>query len=328
VIDETLVPYASMTDSVRLADGRRIHIVCMGQGSPTVILTAGSGGWGVDWRKVQPQIAAKTRVCTWDRAGFGLSDPSPLPQTLANRVSDLEAALTRGGIAGPYVVVGHSMGGYESVMLKDRQPAKVVGMVLVDPSVPDQNARFARVAPVMTAAFSGSMRDPLATLFRKCIPAIRAGTVSRAGPDPDGCLHPPPPPPDYPEALRAAFVAQTTAPPETVARAMETMASSIESFDADQQAILSPRRNYGSMPLIVLTAGEFITPPDFPQAMKDEVPARQAEWARAHDEYAALSTRGVNRTVSGAGHFIQNDRPQAVIDAVGEVVDAARAARK
>ena len=70
--------------------------------------------------KVQPAVAQKTRVCAWDRASWGLSSPSRQPQTADNRTSDLQAALKADGIKGPYVVVGHSMGGYESLLLKDR----------------------------------------------------------------------------------------------------------------------------------------------------------------------------------------------------------------
>ena len=131
--DMTLLPYASAEDAVRLPDGRVINMVCAGSGSPTVILTAGAGNWSTTWNKVQPAIAERTRVCTWDRAGYGLSGPSPHVQTIDNTTADLEAALVAGEITGRYVVVGHSLGGLESLLFKDRQPANVVGMVLVDP---------------------------------------------------------------------------------------------------------------------------------------------------------------------------------------------------
>jgi pimeloyl-ACP methyl ester carboxylesterase len=324
-IDQSLAPYASTANSVRLPGGRTIHFTCAGRGSPTVILTAGGGGWGIHWNKVQPAIAAKTRVCAWDRAGFGLSAPSPLTQTVDNTTSDLEAALAHGGITGPYVLVGHSAGAYESLLLADRQPAKVVGMVLVDPSIPNQAARFRRATPAIFGLMGPSDQQPFVALLRKCAAAIRSGAVRRGAPDPDSCLLPPPLPSNYPEPLRLILSEQGSSASLTdIASAMDTLASSHASFDESGKMVVSPHRSYGAMPLIVLTAGEFHLSPEAPQAAKDEVATRQAEWHRAHDEYAALSARGVNRIVPGSAHVIQWDKPQVVIDSVTEVVDAAR----
>ena len=103
-VDPTLLPYASTRDSVRLPDGRTFQFVCMGQGSPVVILTTGANGWSVGWHVVQPAVAARTRVCAWDREGFGLSSGTPKPQTVDQSTTDLQAALKAGRIAGPYVV--------------------------------------------------------------------------------------------------------------------------------------------------------------------------------------------------------------------------------
>ncbi len=328
VVDRTLLPYASSRDSVRLPDGRTLHLVCMGKGRPVVILTAGAGDWGIAWSKVQPAVAETTRVCAWDRAGFGLSAISPKPQTVDAATTDLEAALKLGGLDGPYVVVGHSLGAFESLLLADRQPSKVVGMVLVDPSIPDQAARFDRVTPAI-ADWMRTHQSPLLGLFKTCAAALRAGTVRPGGPDPDGCLHPPPSPPTYPPELRTELDGRAgRASPETVAAAMDTLAfySSPELLRQDSQIVVRPDRNYGRMPLVVLTAGDFEAPPDFPAAARAEIPLQRAEWARAHDAYAALSTRGVNRTVAGSSHYIQQQKPQAVIDAIDEVVAQARAA--
>ena len=145
--DKTLVPYASTKDSVRLPDGRTIHMVCMGHGSPLVILTPGGNDWALVWNKVQPAVAQKTRVCSWERPGAGLSTPPPNPQTVAETTTDLQAALDAAHLAGPYVVVGHSRGAGESLLLKDREPSRVIGMVLVDPAVPGWHAIRDRVAP-------------------------------------------------------------------------------------------------------------------------------------------------------------------------------------
>src|SRR3569832_1443370 len=89
-VDQSLAAYASTRDSAHLPDGRVIHVVRMGEGSPTVILTAGYGGWGISWSKVQPAGARKTRVCAWDRAGLGMRQLSPQPQTIDNTTSDLK----------------------------------------------------------------------------------------------------------------------------------------------------------------------------------------------------------------------------------------------
>jgi hypothetical protein len=108
---------------------------------------------------------------------------------------------------------------------------------------------------------------------------------------------------------------------------METFASNVESTDEDSRVVINPARNYGDMPLVVLTAGEFNSPPDYSDAAKAEIPAFEAEWRRGHDAYAALSTRGVNRIVPGATHAMTDEMPQVVIDAIGEVVRESRQAK-
>jgi pimeloyl-ACP methyl ester carboxylesterase len=302
-------------------------MVCMGQGSPTVILTAGAGNWGITWNRVQPAVARKTRVCAWDRAGFGLSDVSTQPQTIDNTTSDLEAALKAGHIDGPYVAVGHSLGGLESLLLADRQPRNVVGMVLVDPTVLVR-ATSPAGAPAGPVRNLPPLPDPpAAVLFRKCAAGLRAGTV-RAGADPDGCLRGPTFPPEYPPELRAALDRRSAdLPPETVARTFDFLAASASPQLGFQNVQIAdkPDRNYGRMPLIVLTASELLSPPGQPQI--PDAQARQVldGFRLAHDKMAALSTRGVNRVVDGSSHFIHQIKPQVVIDAINEVVDAARA---
>jgi pimeloyl-ACP methyl ester carboxylesterase len=320
-VDPSLLPYASTKDSARLADGRMLHLVCAGQGSPTVILTAGRGGWAVDWNRVQPAIAAKTRVCAWDRAGFGLSGPSPVPQTVDATTADLAAALKARGLYGPYIMVGHSMGSYESLLMADRYPSAVAGMVLVDPSLPDQFVLMEKVAPAIAALAERDKR--LTAYLAKCAAALRAGTVRPGGADPDGCLRPPPPPPTYPEPLRVAFL-QAIA--QSGGDGLATIVSYMSSSERSAKIVVNPRRHYGAMPLIVLTAGDYAPDPGMSAAAVAEIPAFQAAFRAGHKAYAALSTRGVQRTVPGTTHYIQQIKPQVVIDAIAEVVDEARAA--
>jgi pimeloyl-ACP methyl ester carboxylesterase len=128
--DRSLAIYSIPQQLVELRDGRRIHLFCVGEGSPTVILTAGLGDWVATWSKVQASIALKTRACAWDRAGFGYSDPSSAAQDVSHTTADLEEALRKAKINGPYILVAHSFGGYESLLFADRHHRQIVGMVL------------------------------------------------------------------------------------------------------------------------------------------------------------------------------------------------------
>jgi pimeloyl-ACP methyl ester carboxylesterase len=302
----------------------------MGQGSPVVLLTPGANEWAAAWNKVQPSVARKTRVCAWDRAGFGLSSPSPLPQTADNRTSDLQAALAAGGITGPYVVVGHSLGGFESLLFKDREPTKVVGMVLVDVAYPDEFTIAARVAPRFIE-WVRTRPSPIPAFMQKCAADLRAGAVGYGKPDPDGCTRPPRPR-TFPPALRDALdKAQIEPGPQTLAGIFDTLSYYNQSYlsERDSRITINPRRNYGSMPMIVLTAGDDLPPPpDLPEAIKAELPLQAAEWRRAQDALAALSTRGVNHVVAGSTHPIHQIKPLVVIDAIDEVVDQARADKR
>jgi pimeloyl-ACP methyl ester carboxylesterase len=316
-VDKTLVPYIDVADSVTLPDGRKLHMVCMGKGSPTVILTAGAGDFsGTGWSTVQPEMSKITRTCAWDRPGFGLSDGTMAEVTAASLTVDLEAALAAGKIAGPYVMVGHSIGSYESLLFTDRNPDKVVGMVLVDPSVP---GTLALVGPGPNAG-----RAMIENMYRKCVADARAGTINPAGPGPDPCtsLFPP----TWPPALRQLVIEKASNPSR-----FEAMYSFMTSSRVSMTQAVNPSRNYRDMPLVVLTAGESsMLPPGI--QLTDEQKAKLAadleETTRGKAKLAALSTRGVNRQVPGANHYIQRSKPQAVIDAVAEVVREARASRR
>lgn len=113
--------------------GYRLFLRCTGQGSPTVILDAALGGTSATWAQIQPAVAGFTRVCSYDRAGRGRSEPAPTPRTSQDMVDDLWTLLRAAGVPGPYVLVGHSFGG-QNVQLAARQDGgvSVVGVVLVD----------------------------------------------------------------------------------------------------------------------------------------------------------------------------------------------------
>lgn len=112
--------------------GRRLHLLCSGQGAPTVILEAGASSFAVDWTLVQREVAKSHRVCSYDRAGMGWSDPLPA-DAIATETADLHAVLTAAKERGPYVLVGASRGGLLIRNYLAQHPADVVGLVFVAP---------------------------------------------------------------------------------------------------------------------------------------------------------------------------------------------------
>jgi pimeloyl-ACP methyl ester carboxylesterase len=318
-VDQALLPYAGSADSVKLPDGRMLHFVCMGKGSPTVILTPGLGNAAFEaWSNIQSDMARITRVCSWDRPGWGLSDGSAAPVNVETTTADLEAALVSGSIPGPYLMVGHSAGSYESLLFTDRHPDKVVGMVLVDPSVPDQDA-LAREAMPSQATTSDPAKSPLVLILSKCAEEIRKGLAKAGGPDPDHCFDYPS---SWPAALRQALAAKVSNPLQ-----YETMVSFLTSAAANSRTVVNSARNYRAMPLVLLSATVQHDPPGLSDAQKAETARFNAVFGQKHDELAALSSRGVNARVPGANHFIQLTKPQVVLDALAEVISEARGSK-
>jgi pimeloyl-ACP methyl ester carboxylesterase len=117
--------------------GYRLHLNCVGAGSPTVVIEAALGDSSLSWSSsVQPAAGRTTRVCTYDRAGMGYSDPGPLPRTAERFVEELHTVLLRADEPGPYVLVGHSLGGLPVRVFAHKYPTEMVGVVLVDSMSP------------------------------------------------------------------------------------------------------------------------------------------------------------------------------------------------
>ncbi len=276
----------------RLPDGRNLAFRCTGSGSPTVILEGGWAASSLAWGRVQRLIAG-VRACSYDRAGLGLSDPGPTPRDATAIARDLDDGLRAATIAGPFVMVGHSAGGLYIRAFADRRPGDIVGMVLVDPSVEYQDKRLsAAFGP--GAGSTAALRDRSAA----CLAAAKARQL--------------------PSPVPALARCDAATPVGTWA----TQVAELDSlWTATSDEVANGRSCYGALPLIVLTAA------DTNAAMPD--PARRVAdrvWAGLHDELAERSTIGVRRTVSGTGHLIPRDRPDAVADAIAEVVADARRA--
>lgn len=287
---------------VKIGSRRRMNIWRSGQGSPTVVLAPGFMAVTADWARVQPALARTTQVVSYDHAGQGFSDPGPLPRNPARTAADLKAALVRDGIGPPYVLVGLSMGSFEVRHFAHQHSGEVVGMVLVDPSFDDMAARLLKVTPSDQVWIERQFAH-----LNRCEAAASAGDLRPGTAAYAACVFQPRP--DLPEALNKAY------------HDMSLRASYWRSLASEFSAAAHDKADWslGDMPLIILSAGDRERPPLPPE----EVEAIQRVYADAHEQLAALSSRGACRVVPESKHAIQWDRPQAVIDAVLDVIATA-----
>jgi len=128
--------------------GYRLHLNCTGSGSPTVVIDTGWGDASAGWGWVQPEVAKTTRICTYDRAGMGWSEASPQPRMAREFAKELHTLLANAHEAGPYVLVGHSLGGYTVLVYAHDYPAEVAGLVLIDAQkLPTEDVATPQPAP-------------------------------------------------------------------------------------------------------------------------------------------------------------------------------------
>lgn len=296
--------YATPQRLVRLPDGRAMNLYCTGKGSPIVILDAGLGDSAVIWRKVQSRLAERTRVCAFDRAGSGFSEPGPLPRDAVHIAQDMKALFEAAGLKPPYVLVGHSLGGLDVRYYADLHLQEIAGMVLVEPATEHQDKRIGGVLPAIASLF-----EQQRGMLQACLDRLEGKGKADAKLD-EMCKDQPAP--DLPAGANAAAAALNGKPDHL--RSMLSEFDGIMGPSSDQVA--AARRSYGSIPLVVLTAG---TPmiPGLSAADRDKL---LGVIKQMHGELAALSTRGVDRIVPGSSHYVQIDAPQAVIDAVSQVL--------
>src|SRR5215211_7577464 len=243
--------------------GYSLHINCVGQGSPTVVLDAGSGAFSAHWVRVQQEVSGTTRVCAYDRAGMGWSEVGPDPRDAKQITSELHTLLQGAGIKGPYVLVGHSFGGMYMQTYAARYPEEVAGVALVDSSTePDQfsyepqKQRFSVVPKLVRHGVSLPARLGVVRLLSKLDPAS----------------------PELPPQQRAQIDALT---PST-----RQWSTSAGEFLAPTQTLkLGSPGSLGNKPLAVVTAG-----------------ASEPSWLKLQDDLATLSSNSVHRVVKEATH--------------------------
>jgi pimeloyl-ACP methyl ester carboxylesterase len=272
---------------------------------------AGLTSWSPVWYKTQPVIGQKTRVCAFDRASFGFSDPAPRPQILSDTMNDLHAALKAAPIPGPYVLVGHSLGGVEARLYAQRWPQEVAGMILVDTSPAGEGL----IEASQPGLADDEEIDEWVSEELYCALMAAHGPLEPSSPEYKGCSKSLPS--DTPAAFRKAWPQFFTA---AYAAAKVSLISSLYTHRYDSV----DHRPLGAMPLFVLSADRsFAT--DTPAGKRFWQSFKKAWYAR-HEALARLSSGGVYRLIEGSGHGLQLDKPQAVIDAVDEVLRQLHAA--
>ncbi|MGP1664790.1 MAG: alpha/beta hydrolase, partial [Rhodanobacter sp.] len=299
--------YTQPQQRVDVDHGRRMNLYCRGSGSPAVILNAGLGDSTLSWALVQPALAKRTTTCAYDRAGLGFSDAATRPGTPKNDAQDLHALLQAAHVRPPYVLVGHSLAGMYVRVFADTYPDEVVGMVIVEGSHEDQSSRgWAIGAPDQKAKFDAYLKN-----IHACVGEAEKGFVTGSA-SYKKCLGEPSDP-RFSGAINRAMQAYATSVKWQAAVASERE----NMFYASAEQTRATRKNYGSMPIIVLTHSPYPKAPDETQEERNQ---RTLLWEDLHLQVAAMSSRGVNQIVPDSGHYIQYDHPQVVIDAVNQAV--------
>ena len=270
--------------------GHRLHLSCTGAGTPTVVLEPGAGEMSSNLGWIAPAVARDSRVCVYDRAGRGWSEPASTAQDGAQIATDLHTLLQRGHVPGPYVLAGHSFGGLYVLTFAARYPDEVAGMVLVDSTAPASAAN-----PPTASAGHGGSDNGMRRVSALVSTAARLGLGRLYAQFAFGSL-----PPRSRDEVRAS-----DATPSTL---RSTIDEYVQANASTEQA--AALRDFADKPLIVLTAGS----------------GHDAAWSTAQNRLARLSTNSVHRVIAGATHedLIANEEDaaattQAILDVVASV---------
>lgn len=285
----------------RLIDvgGYSLLLNCTGVGSPTVILESGLGDLSVEWSTVQPEIAKFSRVCSYDRAGYGSSDPGPMPRTSAQIAAELHTLLKNAGEAPPYVLVGHSFGGYTVRVFNGRYPDQVAGVVLVDATQEDQY----ELLPKAWKAISAAQLKHYKRQARYAWPFIHLGIARLMLLRAHGLNQ------------NSYLILQT--------KYLRARASELEEIQVSAQQARAADK-ISEKPLVVLTATEKSDAILSGGLSKQEYDDFERTWVDVLQmRLARLSTSGKRIVLPDSGHDIPSDRPDSIVNAVQEVRAAA-----
>ena len=272
--------------------GYRLHLWCMGAGAPAVVLESGLGGGAFTWPQVQKETAMFTRVCAYDRAGLGYSDPSPGPRTSGRIAQELSRLIEQSGLGGPVVLVGASSGGFATRILASEHREQVAGLVQVDASHEQQRARQA----------AAGVEFPVPRGLRLVVLSASLGLLRLRG-ETLGLR---------PELADPAVRPYLQATAHRASRYRATY-DELMAWPESEKEVVASRRTL-DIPLVVLTAGLSAGP-------------AEAIHRELQQDLLALSTRSCQMIAARSNHAIAGAEPEIVVKAIRAVMDAVRDGR-
>lgn len=273
--------------------GYRLHLYCTGEGSPTVVLDYGLSGSYLDWYFVQPEAARSTRVCSWDRSGYGWSDRSPNSQIPSAIAEQLHTLLEKAGEKPPYIMVGHSLGAFDVRMYARLHPEQVAGIVLVDGSHPDENLHF-------------SWRDKLWLKLMQLtapfgLPRWRRWCTSGRQPM---------------ASIKGAFNCQS-----------RVFRAQYDQWNVFPESAEEARKlgSLGDLPLVVIARDPNTNHRD---PHDSALSKREQRWHEHQKEMAQLSSNSTFIVAEGSGHGVPTQRPDVVVEAIRKVLEQHKSTEK
>ncbi len=267
----------------------RLHIYCTGEGSPSVIIDSGIGGFSLEWIKVQHNLSNDVRVCSYDRAGYGWSDPGPRPRTTARIARELHTLLTEAEIPGPYVLVGHSFGGYNIRYFASEYPDLVAGLVFVDSSHPEQfnTEEFKRAHQKTEIQHKNSYN----------VRVIRPIIADNYPQDKKYLAY----------QLMSSFKSKSTLLNE----------SDFMEISAKQVATHSQHHPY-TFPVVIITRGKRVWPHN------DLGDRREQQWSNLQNDLEDIAIKPDHFMAYNSGHVVHLDQPELVTENILLAVNKAR----
>ncbi|MBP6869614.1 alpha/beta hydrolase [Candidatus Babeliales bacterium] len=290
--------------------GYKLHMIDRGisvEGQPTIVMDAGLGGDSLDWSLVQPEIAKFARVITYDRAGYGWSDVSPLARTSENMVVELHTMLKNASVTGQYILVGHSFGGLNVRLFAQKYPDEVVGIVLVDASHEDIYEKMQ--LPDMKLLSQGAWY-----LWFLGIPRLLLYVMTFTSSLEHNPLE------KFPFELQKRLMSQRL-PTKFMAAFMHEAAE----FKQNCKIIQERAGLLGNLPLAVITVGKPMTIVDhMGMTTQDEIDEINRVWPELQADLVTKSSRGKQMIAENSGHLVPYNQPEIIVEAVREMVEELR----